>query len=769
MTFLRYVICLPLCLALFPGNGFSVNQDSDPATEILEESFPSGKPKSKRNVIRDSEGVPWNHGLFQSWHENGQVHESGNYKDGKKVGRWDTYHPDGSVAASGIYRRGLRIQRWNYHDETGKRLGESGKYRPEFEDYPSGAQRSAGENRGKLRHGHWTWWYENGRVALEGTYRIGKKIDKWTWYHQDGSLRYEGTYVKGKREGDWSYYHSGGLRDSDFLSGSYKRDQRLGSTGAQQDDPSGVDFSTLPSPNLPGIVTSETEERLRGIVRMSLNTTDPKYPKQLKEWEHIAVPFLLQHMIELDLEREEDRLIGHRLNSELLSSAIGGHDLGWMDGGDADAIASNRLTILRWHSLWELTRENDDFWEAVRSSEPMSGAAFLAWLPAVVEIGTFAATTAQPLSTPPPPPIVTSAKRAEFGGDGTERALRPALEWLIAHQHKDGFWSANGFGSECDLEGPPCDGKGNQVHDLGVTGLALMALVGGGNTYSNSAQPGGSEAVRLAAEWVRAQFDPRKGIFGKTTGHDYIYDHAISLAALCEASRGRNDPLVRKVITAAVGTTECLRNIDGGWRYDQSSDQQSDTSVTTWMTAALFTAKREGYTVSKGALTDMLLWIDHASDLETGRIGYNSTGSHSSRTVVNKDYGRESGEAMTAAGLWCRFIAGQTAKTNVLIKKHQALLMARLPAYEPRKLANDMYYCYFGTYAMFQIGGKDWEEWNKAMRATLLESQSTNGHARGSWDPIGPWAYVGGRVYSTALAALCLEVYYRFPQGNLLE
>ena len=32
----------------------------------------------------------------------------------------------------------------------------------------------------------------------------------------------------------------------------------------------------------------------------------------------------------------------------------------------------------------------------------------------------------------------------------------------------------------------------------------------------------------------------------------------------------------------------------------------------------------------------------------------------------------------------------------------------------------------------------------------------------GSWTPDGVWGGYGGRVYSTAMAALCLEVYYRY-------
>ena len=33
---------------------------------------------------------------------------------------------------------------------------------------------------------------------------------------------------------------------------------------------------------------------------------------------------------------------------------------------------------------------------------------------------------------------------------------------------------------------------------------------------------------------------------------------------------------------------------------------------------------------------------------------------------------------------------------------------------------------------------------------------------KGSWDPIGPWGGDGGRVYSTSVMAMCLQVYYRY-------
>ena len=77
----------------------------------------------------------------------------------------------------------------------------------------------------------------------------------------------------------------------------------------------------------------------------------------------------------------------------------------------------------------------------------------------------------------------------------------------------------------------------------------------------------------------------------------------------------------------------------------------------------------------------------------------------------------------------------------------------------------DVYAWYYETYALFQVGGRPWKTWNTALKRTLTKSQvKKRGCAQGSWDPIGVWGYSGGRVYSTALTALTLEVYWRYPR-----
>jgi len=78
--------------------------------------------------------------------------------------------------------------------------------------------------------------------------------------------------------------------------------------------------------------------------------------------------------------------------------------------------------------------------------------------------------------------------------------------------------------------------------------------------------------------------------------------------------------------------------------------------------------------------------------------------------------------------------------------------------------AVDLYYWYYGSLCLFQQGGEVWERWNKGLLGALLANQCKQGDERGSWTPAGEYCAEWGRVGQTALACLCLEVYFRYKQ-----
>ena len=63
-------------------------------------------------------------------------------------------------------------------------------------------------------------------------------------------------------------------------------------------------------------------------------------------------------------------------------------------------------------------------------------------------------------------------------------------------------------------------------------------------------------------------------------------------------------------------------------------------------------------------------------------------------------------------------------------------------------------------------GGPEWERWNKIVRDQVVKRQIKAGCERGSWPNDDTHGAVGGRVYTTALAIMTLEVYYRFARKD---
>jgi hypothetical protein len=121
---------------------------------------------------------------------------------------------------------------------------------------------------------------------------------------------------------------------------------------------------------------------------------------------------------------------------------------------------------------------------------------------------------------------------------------------------------------------------------------------------------------------------------------------------------------------------------------------------------------------------------------------------------------------MTAVGILTRIFLGEDPRTSEPIGKGADLCVDVLPRWNPDDGSIDMYYWYYGTLALFQVGGAHWRKWNDAMVDAIVNHQhpKSTGARTGSWDPIDAWSDEGGRVYSTAVMVMCLEVYYRYPK-----
>jgi len=321
------------------------------------------------------------------------------------------------------------------------------------------------------------------------------------------------------------------------------------------------------------------------------------------------------------------------------------------------------------------------------------------------------------------------------GGLQSRTAVDSALHWLALHQEPDGSWLATKY-------------EGTDEANLGVTGLATLAFMGAGNT------PRKGEYMRTVAKALEAIIREQDATSGRIGQKYSLYTHAICTIALSEAYGRTRDERYATAAQKAINFCEKAVASDGGWRY-QAKPEASDMSVTAWFVQAFKTAKLAGLKFNNAVYSQALTFVDSCTDKGGSK---DSTGGVSYMYAADQNYGRGS-PALTAAGMMIRQFTGTGVKNHLLVKG--AEITRQMP---PDWKKKDFYYWYYATYAMHNMGEEYRLWWNGKIRDVLLTHQSREEPNTGSWDPKEDhWGNNrGGRVYTTALGALCLEVYYRY-------
>jgi hypothetical protein len=368
--------------------------------------------------------------------------------------------------------------------------------------------------------------------------------------------------------------------------------------------------------------------------------------------------------------------------------------------------------------------------------------------------------------------------------DASEAALDAALTWLAAHQRGDGSWSFDHREGACQGR---CINPGN-LKDArnAATGLALLAFLGAGESHVQG------EYQDVVDRGLRFLIASQKRAGETGSWHEAFdkcgnYSHAVATFAVCDALQIAHDPpspltpekptyemtgaewrawreklerskrrpaeavdktRLAEAAGAAVNYLAISQHKAGGWRYD--SGEAGDTLVTGWVLSALKSGYLAKIRVPTGTVIGASRFLDSVQEGDYGEIYH---------YMPDKTRPAESLKATTAVGLLCRMYLGWD-------KNHPGIVegVGNLAKWRPSTSPDaDMCYNYFATQVMYHNGGKAWREWNPVMRDGLVEAQSKVGHERGSWYfPGDEYATGGGRLYATALAAMTLEVYYRY-------
>ncbi len=331
---------------------------------------------------------------------------------------------------------------------------------------------------------------------------------------------------------------------------------------------------------------------------------------------------------------------------------------------------------------------------------------------------------------------------SEGGTPESEAAVALGLQWLANHQNKNGSWSFNHRTGRCRGR---CSHPGRLGHcTTGATGLALLCFLGAGHTEQHGEY---RAVVRRGVDFLVKEVKKSKRNLGSLMGtvrdNEGMYAHGIATLALCEAYNMGRNPKLRKPVQQAVDFVVRAQHVAGGWRY-RPRVQPGDTSVVGWQVMALYSGKIAELKIPQQTLDGAWAFLDSVQSDGGVGYGYRSPGATPTRSAV---------------GLLCRMYLGQSRgwdTNNAAVQEGSARFAALGPS------RSDMYYNYYATQFMYQVGGENWQKWNEVMRDSLVATQDKQGHAAGSWPPNCRYgAAPGGRLYMTTMCILTLEVYYR--------
>jgi hypothetical protein len=333
------------------------------------------------------------------------------------------------------------------------------------------------------------------------------------------------------------------------------------------------------------------------------------------------------------------------------------------------------------------------------------------------------------------------AAAARGGSLETERAVEGGLDWLCRTQSADGRWNAARHGATVERSSDGVDRQGAGARcDNGVTALALLAFLGAGSTHLD-----GPHATRVARgmEFLLAGQAADGSLAGDAEFFTALYCHGMGTIALAEAAAMSGDRRLLEPLGRAVGHIRRLQHPStGGWRY--AAGDLGDTSQLGWQVMALSSARLAG-------ITDADVPLRHANRFLPGVSGGQAGGLACYRP------GERFNPTMTAEALLCRLLLGATTSGRVVDEAVRAIA-----ASPPEVGTVNLYRWYYSTLALYHVGGPEWERWNGRLQPALVDLQRRGGPLDGSWDPDPVWGGHGGRVYSTALSVMTLEIYYRY-------
>lgn len=307
-------------------------------------------------------------------------------------------------------------------------------------------------------------------------------------------------------------------------------------------------------------------------------------------------------------------------------------------------------------------------------------------------------------------------------GTDAELAVSDAAGWLISVQEKDGSWN-------------PVRWAGRKELGAGLTGLAMLTVM-----RSNL---DADEQLRKAEKYLLS-VQNKDGSFGPRCAGS-MYNQGIATKALLEL-RKRGTGMAGSELDSAVACILKQQLPDGGWRYREDDSRDSSVGVSVWQLDALRAGREAGIKGLDRGLRNGLAWLSGI---------YGGSGDFTYRATIDDGNMSATVKAMGASLL----SPGMDVPGMFDPVKVRSALAGAMNGPQD----NDVYKSYFIASAAKNSGGEGLAGKLAGMRDAIVKRRITEGVNAGSWDADVKWGSVGGRIYSTAMAALALS------NGNLGE
>ena len=330
------------------------------------------------------------------------------------------------------------------------------------------------------------------------------------------------------------------------------------------------------------------------------------------------------------------------------------------------------------------------------------------------------------------------AMRAASADIRTANAIVQGLWWLARHQDSDGKWDAAAYTAHCtkerlckDLNVTPT------LSNEGVTAAAVLAMLGDGNTPNRGKF---RQSVARGLDWLQGR-QQANGSFGIESPGDrqYLLAHAMATGALAEAYGMTGDPRYR---ASAQKATEFLIARDVPLPDNPDAGGELAAFATARM-VALNAADLARLDVPRQAIQSTAAALAKAASQPT--TAYTSPGPATAN-----------GSSRVSTGMMALLAPGSETNRSLLLGE-----VGRLHSDPPDWRKNGQVYWLLGSVIMKKAEPDAYRHWYQALQQTLIRNQRESGHAIGSWVPKDTGSQLGGRVFSTALSIMALEVPYR--------